>query len=1317
MAYREAVANASTTPYPWQTEIVTGTVKSHKLKKLKPSTNYNVRIRARNAAGWGLWSPMRTFQTLGQPGINDCFQDDAPCDERDGEVQDVTFSHAGTECTGTPTVTLVGGNCWAYGVNETTNATMRTCGEAATAEVIVGTFSGSNQTVVVGFTLTNPGKNYTSVPRVVFDYDCVIKPSATAKINKKRGEVTSLTLPTPCLTPGGNMMDRGVIRGWRKGQGLTGDGFKELRTQMTYGDNYRCGWRIKPPVPDGYKLRFDFTHFKTEQGYDFVGLLDGEGQDWEGSVNEIDFSGTLPLALQELPKLLQSSGSRTPPPSIAQSGAGLLFFLSDESRVYQGGFQVSWMLQSLKAPEEPNPPQPKEGFTTTSSVLLDWQAPESQVPIVAYRLEYYRPETPTVITQLNLPSSPLEHTVSGFPMGTTYAFRIQAWAADVDASLCENGENYRCSIWSNITNVTTISTATMWYVSTDGSYFYGDGSLSKPFPMDIQGVIDRDELTNGHTIVLLPGLYGDKHRHGPGASQDLNLNGKLLSITSLGGATDTIIDCGGTGRFITFNNSEGPSVVLSGLTISNCGGSADGRGAILFSSASTPQVIDVAFERNVAEIGAAFVAEDDAAPTFYNCSFTDNEALSGCPAACTLQMRSDSSCDRNECGTRACGWDYAGLCCPAACDTAFADGICQQACSGAECGYDGGDCCDASCTATLGDGTCNVACNLPACGYDGGDCVLSATEVWGGFDLAATVGFDGFSKGGAGIVVGGASAVLTKCTLKNNKADLGGAFYVQGCKADRSSDAPCRTSALAAGRTSGITLVDTDADDNIAHAKGGVVYAAIGASVTLQRVNANRNRASSAGGAVWTSQSQVTVEESTLSAHSAVDGGALYATDSTIVMSASTLANGTSSGKGAGVLMTSGAVATFSNCSFEVNRAARGGALALVSTSVESRGSGRVDTYTITQPPKVTMDADCRYLENVATESGGAIDALGTDTLSATVTIAQSEFRGNEASAGTGGSVKLEKSALEMTDSVMHDGAAEDGGAIYAISSTLRVNSSTLRSNVARQSGGAVSASTSDVATYECLLANNSAMDGEEGGGAFYLLSTVKVAITNTTMSGNSAKKGGAISVKQSTDVTLTSSQISEGRADDGGGVYINKYSTLLLEDVDIESNEASARGGGVCVTDNSEVFMVSSRMKDNSCPLCSGGSMLLERSVAQVNQTHFHGNRALIGGAGHMKNLPDSEKPSAFTDCLFDGNVAESTGGGANQQAEAGVLYMYSTGATLIESSVLTNNSATLGGVFVAVATTSLHLKKCNMSDNTASEVSALRDASWMPL
>ena len=325
------------------------------------------------------------------------------------------------------------------------------------------------------------------------------------------------------------------------------------------------------------------------------------------------------------------------------------------------------------------------------------------------------------------------------------------------------------------------------------------------------------------------------------------------------------------GRFITFSNGEGASVVIAHLTIRNCGGHSDGKGAILVTGTATPKIENCIFENNVVETGtspsgAVFVAEGDASPTFVNCIFRDNR-------------------------------------------------------------------------------------------------------------VKLMTGITGVSKGGVGSVIGGATATLRGCTLLRNRADLGGAIYVQGCLSVQSEGTSCLSSRSSTARPlGGVTLIDVTADSNRADDSGGLVYAKVGASITTRRLTARLNRATNSGGGVWLDdKAEVTVEDSTFDLNEAANGAALYVSDSTSVVRDSTFTNGTASSSGAGALLAKGAHATFTNSLFTRNLAASGGAIA-----VSSAASGSLTHGAWTD---VTVSDGCTFTNNTADMSGGAIDVLGVPRL------------------------------------------------------------------------------------------------------------------------------------------------------------------------------------------------------------------------------------------------------------------------------------------------------------------------------------------------
>lgn len=691
---------------------------------------------------------------------------------------------------------------------------------------------------VVSFTVDFGGSNYTAAPTVeLTGGNCSLQAEAQATIDPITGTVTSVSIVPACLTPGGSRSGRQLAQYTRRDQNLEGDGFNESRLTQLYDNNMRCGWRFKPPVPTGYKLRLSFEHIDTEAGSDIIRLFDGAIDQWRGRADEFRY-GT-PQQVRDAPLLLSASGSHAAETRIPSTDAALLIFTTDGSVQRPGGFYLTWQLQPLQPPEQPATPIVDAESVTVSSGKVRWVAPSSALPLVHWLLQRWPASAgvatpdPSLILSTVLPASVLETTLTGLEIGTSYMIRVQAWTEGVDSSSCLNGENFKCSLHSSTLNLTTAIATVSWHISPSGSYLYASGTEAAPYPMSIQSLIEDPRVQNGHELVLLDGTYGDQFMRGPGRSQDLNLYGKLLSIRSKNGAANTVIDCGGTSRFLTFNHSEPANVVVRGVTLRNCGSPADGRGAIFFTNSSSPTIDSVVFVDNVAERGAAFVADGGAAPSFVNCDFVNNTAASGCPEICTLAMRSDANCDVQECGTRACGFDYKGQCCPSACQLMFADGSCDALCSSAACGYDGGDCCTAtvsagtdgavSCTALRGDGTCNTECNVAMCGFDGGDCDIDLSLAWGGFDRAEHVGFDGMSKGGAGAIVGGAVVTFDACRFDGNQADLGGALYVQGCDTDRSSDAPCPEAVRAAGSTSSVLLRATNANNNRANVDGGMV--------------------------------------------------------------------------------------------------------------------------------------------------------------------------------------------------------------------------------------------------------------------------------------------------------------------------------------------------------------------------------------------------------------------------------------------------------------------------------------------------------------
>src|SRR5262249_31646595 len=73
----------------------------------------------------------------------------------------------------------------------------------------------------------------------------------------------------------------------------------------------------------------------------------------------------------------------------------------------------------------------------------------------------------------------------------------------------------------------------------------------------IQAAINA--ANNGDTVVVAPGTY----------IENLNFNGKFITVTSSGGPAGTIVDGGAIGPGVTFDTNEGANSVLNGFTLQN----------------------------------------------------------------------------------------------------------------------------------------------------------------------------------------------------------------------------------------------------------------------------------------------------------------------------------------------------------------------------------------------------------------------------------------------------------------------------------------------------------------------------------------------------------------------------------------------------------------------------------------------------------------------------------------------------------------------------------------------------------------------------
>jgi CSLREA domain-containing protein len=408
-----------------------------------------------------------------------------------------------------------------------------------------------------------------------------------------------------------------------------------------------------------------------------------------------------------------------------------------------------------------------------------------------------------------------------------------------------------------------------------------------------------------------------------------------------------------------------------------------------------------------------------------------------------------------------------------------------------------------------------------------------------------------------------------------------------------------------------LTVIGSQLSDNRAGGgRSGATISNDGAgTVVVEGTTFSKNRASANGGTIFNGSGQVTVADSTFTENAATDGGAIYSSadkggfvavrDSTFVLNTASGGGGAIVGSGSGALEVldstfsknsaddwGGAVlnsnqgsATIQNVSFSENSGLNGGGFAN-----EGNGLVTVESSTFTKNAAlVTALLDSGEGGGMHSNSGGEVVVSGgsfTDNTARSGGGLSNEGGGNVAITGTrfatntaqeqGGGILIESGAVRMLNidvvNNVADGAEEGGGGIsYAgdkavgIGETAALEQSRIRDNKAKGPGGGI----------------DSRGDGP-------------LAITTTSITGNTAAVGGAVHHVGDAPLEVTRSMLSGNFAENGGGVFSDGDGEAHVVNTTISGNRAGQFGGGLLVS--SRVHVLNSTVASNTA--ASGGGI-----------------------------------------------------------------------------------------------------------------------------
>lgn len=404
--------------------------------------------------------------------------------------------------------------------------------------------------------------------------------------------------------------------------------------------------------------------------------------------------------------------------------------------------------------------------------------------------------------------------------------------------------------------------------------------------------------------------------------------------------------------------------------------------------------------------------------------------------------------------------------------------------------------------------------------------------------------FDGNSsaEGGALYINKGATTIFTgtdanMAILSNNTATTGGAIYLNGTNMTVTGYAFTNNTAALGGAIEcyGATFTATDCtftgnssttnstDSKVGRGGGAVNLVADSTGTFNVTENGTgmfkNNSAVQWGGAIYTTDSKMTISGYTFEGNSAMYAGAILidnATENTLDTDAINISNAT----------------------LKKNSSTKDGGAMYINTR----------TVNITNCVYGGVEEDNSSLGNSARGVAGAICLNG----GATLNVSGTTFTKNS-SGGQGGALWLaNKTAATITGCTFElQTAGASAGALYT-KATLTMSDTTFRNNTAATAGGAINCSGGTFVATSCNFDNNTSVGGSEGGGAISITGGSNATFKGTgSFSNNKANNttagGGAIYANNST-VSITGYTFNKNTAAKyGGAIYYGKNTKVTF--------------------------------------------------------------------------------------------------------------------------------------------------------------------------
>ena len=205
---------------------------------------------------------------------------------------------------------------------------------------------------------------------------------------------------------------------------------------------------------------------------------------------------------------------------------------------------------------------------------------------------------------------PQTYTGNLIGQGAVAVSRVQVW----NFSACVSGVNSgACDVFFN--NIGMFSSP-IWYVSaTNTNDLQANGTAAHPFG-HIQDALNV--AANNDTVLVLNGVYS-----GTG-NTNLDFLSKSITLQSVNGPSNAVIDCQLTGGGFRLHNADGDSSVIAGFTITR----AASNNAAIYQQSGSLTITNCIFRANGGKVLTGNPATNSTtAMTIRNCQFTQNTGV------------------------------------------------------------------------------------------------------------------------------------------------------------------------------------------------------------------------------------------------------------------------------------------------------------------------------------------------------------------------------------------------------------------------------------------------------------------------------------------------------------------------------------------------------------------------------------------------------------------------------------------------------------------------------------------------------------------